>query len=156
MHRGTSGAAGGNGGIAGSSPDSRPRLAALNVKGMSHTNKPAPSVAVGIPNAPDRRSTGSPAGCGTAGAASPVSGRNMRRRVSGSYCDGSEVLIRPVQSTDAALLADGFARLSPQSLAEAKLSRAAQVRLRFGSAGPAARGLASAAGLIHSRCGGLR
>jgi RimJ/RimL family protein N-acetyltransferase len=29
--------------------------------------------------------------------------------------DGSEVLIRPVRSTDAALLADGFSRFSPQS-----------------------------------------
>jgi RimJ/RimL family protein N-acetyltransferase len=29
--------------------------------------------------------------------------------------DGSKVLIRPVRSTDAPLLADGFARLSPQS-----------------------------------------
>jgi RimJ/RimL family protein N-acetyltransferase len=30
-------------------------------------------------------------------------------------CDGSEVLIRPVQSADAPLLADGFARLSARS-----------------------------------------
>jgi RimJ/RimL family protein N-acetyltransferase len=39
----------------------------------------------------------------------PVTGRPVALR------DGSKVLIRQVQSTDAPLLADGFARLSPQS-----------------------------------------
>src|SRR5262249_3739618 len=52
----TSGAAEGNGGIAGSSPDSRPRLAALNVKGMSHTTKPVHAVAAGTPIASPVRS----------------------------------------------------------------------------------------------------
>jgi hypothetical protein len=44
--------------------------------------------------------------------------RAARSRVRGKRLilrDGSTVLIRPVRSTDAPLLADGFARLSPQS-----------------------------------------
>jgi RimJ/RimL family protein N-acetyltransferase len=40
-------------------------------------------------------------------------GRAAGRRI--MLRDGSEVLIRPVRSEDAALLADGFARLSPRS-----------------------------------------
>jgi len=42
-------------------------------------------------------------------ARSPARGKRVVLR------DGSTVLIRPVRSTDAPLLADGFARLSPQS-----------------------------------------
>jgi RimJ/RimL family protein N-acetyltransferase len=42
-------------------------------------------------------------------ARSPARGKRVVLR------DGSTVLIRPVRSTDAPLLADGFARMSPQS-----------------------------------------
>ena len=78
---------------------------------MSHATKPAHRVAAGTPVAlrsPLRRipswlrperSRPRPA----------VTARPVTLR------DGSKVLIRPVHSTDAPLLADGFARLSPQS-----------------------------------------
>jgi RimJ/RimL family protein N-acetyltransferase len=49
---------------------------------------------------------------------SPRPGRPPRLAAEGAPVvlrDGSAVLIRPVRSTDAPLLADGFARLSPQS-----------------------------------------
>ena len=81
---------------------------------MSHATKPAHCVAAGTPAAP-----GSPLRCvphwpgwrrllGRRPQA-PATGRPVALR------DGSKVLIRQVQSTDAPLLADGFARLSPQS-----------------------------------------
>jgi RimJ/RimL family protein N-acetyltransferase len=46
-----------------------------------------------------------------------IGGRRRRRRDTGLTVlrDGSEVTVRPVRSTDAALLADGFARLSERS-----------------------------------------
>jgi ribosomal protein S18 acetylase RimI-like enzyme len=43
----------------------------------------------------------------------PLPSGSRGRRV--ALRDGAEVLIRPIRSTDAAHLADGFARLSPQS-----------------------------------------
>lgn len=49
---------------------------------------------------------------------SPLPGHRPRPAVKGrpvALHDGSKVLIRQVQSTDAPLLADGFARLSPRS-----------------------------------------
>src|SRR5439155_8263262 len=46
-------------------------------------------------------------------ARSPAAARGGGRPV--ALRDGSKVLIRPVQGTDAPLLADGFARLSPRS-----------------------------------------
>ena len=46
-----------------------------------------------------------------------IGGRRRRRRDTGLTVlrDGSEVTVRPVRSTDAALLADGFTRLSERS-----------------------------------------
>src|SRR5215467_5421955 len=81
---------------------------------MSHATKPAHCVTAGTPVAP-----GSPLRCvphwpgwrrllGHRPQA-PVTGRPVALR------DRSKVLIRQVRSTDAPLLADGFARLSPQS-----------------------------------------
>src|SRR5690348_7789149 len=79
---------------------------------MSQTTKPARRVAVGPP----------------AGCKSPLRrlrgwlrprGGHRRWPAAGSrpvaLRDGSKVLIRPVRSTDAPLLADGFTRLSPRS-----------------------------------------
>ena len=83
---------------------------------MSHATTPAHSAAAGTPVAP-----GSPlhwipnwlrpGWSRLLGHRRPpaVKGRRVALR------DGSKVVIRQVQSTDAPLLADGFARLSPQS-----------------------------------------
>ncbi len=53
--------------------------------------------------------TGGPGRPGRAGPAVPAAGRGVVLR------DGSKVVIRQVRSADAPLLADGFARLSPES-----------------------------------------
>lgn len=90
-------------------------LAVLSVKGMSCATKPAQPVAAGTPAAP-----GSPfrwiPGWPRPGRTG-LAGQRLRPVTPGIVAlrDGSRVLIRPVQSTDAALLADGFARLSPRS-----------------------------------------
>src|SRR5262249_12412150 len=99
-----------------SSPDSRPMLAVRRVEGMSHATKPAHPVVAGAPVArrsPLRWIPGwlRPGRSGLAG---------HRPRPAGpaglvALREGSRVLIRPVHSTDAALVADGFARLSPRS-----------------------------------------
>jgi hypothetical protein len=51
--------------------------------------------------------------------------------------------------------AAGFGVPTASTRGRAPLSRAVQLRLRSGSARPGGRGLASAAGLIHPRCGGF-
>jgi RimJ/RimL family protein N-acetyltransferase len=83
---------------------------------MSHATKPAHCVAAGTPVAP-----GSPL-CRVPHWLRPgwrrLLGHRPRPPVTGrpvALRDGSKVLIRQVQRTDAPLLADGFARLSPQS-----------------------------------------
>ena len=83
---------------------------------MSHTTKPALPLAAGTPVAPR-----SPLRCIASWLRpcwSRLLGHRPRPAVKGrpvALRDGSKVLIRQVQSTDAPLLADGFARLSPQS-----------------------------------------
>lgn len=90
-------------------------LALLSVKGMSRATKPAHPVAAGTPAAavsPLHWIPGwlRPGRTGLAGhRLLPVTTGLVTLR------DGSRVLIRPVRSTDAALVADGFARLSPRS-----------------------------------------
>ena len=90
-------------------------LAVLSVKDMSHTTKPAHPVTAGTPSAPGSPLRWIPGWLprGRSGLAGhrlrPVKTRLVALR------DGSAVLIRPVQSTDAPLVADGFARLSPRS-----------------------------------------
>lgn len=83
---------------------------------MSHATKPARSVAPGTPVAPRSPLRWIPnwlrPGWSRLLGHRPwpaVKGRPVALR------DGSKVLIRQVHSTDAPLLADGFARLSPQS-----------------------------------------
>ena len=83
---------------------------------MSHATKPAHSVAAGTPVAPRSALRWipnwlRPGWSRLLGHRRPpaVKGRPVALR------DGSKVVIRQVQSTDAPLLADGFARLSPQS-----------------------------------------
>src|SRR6266516_7112952 len=83
---------------------------------MSHATKPAHPVAAGTPVAPRSPLRWLPSrlrpGC------SRLPGHRPRPAVKGrpvALRDGSKVLIRQVQSTDAPLLADGFSRLSPQS-----------------------------------------
>jgi RimJ/RimL family protein N-acetyltransferase len=83
---------------------------------MSHASKPAHCVAVGTPVAP-RSPLGSIPGWLQPGW-SHLLGHRLRPAVTRRPVvlrDGSKVLIRQVQSTDAPLLADGFARLSPRS-----------------------------------------
>jgi len=83
---------------------------------MSHATKPAHRVAAGTPVAlrsPLRRI---PSWLRPEWSRLP--GRRPRPAVTDrpvTLCDGSKVLIRQVHSTDAPLLADGFARLSPRS-----------------------------------------
>jgi RimJ/RimL family protein N-acetyltransferase len=82
---------------------------------MSRTTKPARPVAAGPPPAPGsplRRSQG-----WLRRGRNGLAGHRLRPAKTGLVAlrDGSRVLVRPVQSTDAALLADGFARLSPRS-----------------------------------------
>jgi RimJ/RimL family protein N-acetyltransferase len=90
-------------------------LAVLSVKGMSYTTNPAHPVAAGAPAATGSPLRWSPGWLrrGTSG----LNGRRLRPVKTGLVAlrDGSKALIRPVRSTDAALLADGFARLSPRS-----------------------------------------
>ena len=83
---------------------------------MSHTTKPAHPAAAGAPVA--RR----PPLSGILGwlrtRRSPLAGhwpRPTSKTALVALRDGSRVLIRPVQTADAALVADGFARLSPRS-----------------------------------------
>ena len=83
---------------------------------MSHATKPAHSVAAGTPVAPRSAPRWIPNWL------RPGWGRLLGHRrlpaVKGRPVvlrDGSKVLIRQVQPADAPLLADGFARLSPQS-----------------------------------------
>ena len=91
-------------------------LAVLSVKGMSHPTKPAHPVAAGAP-ATRRSALGGFPGWLRPGR-SPRTGHRRRPAVTTGLValrDGSTVLIRPVRSTDAPLVADGFARLSPRS-----------------------------------------
>ena len=90
-------------------------LAFLSVKGMSHATKPAHPMAADVPSAHGSSLRWIP------GLLRPgrtgLAGHRLRPVTTGLVAlrDESRVLIRPVQSTDAALLADGFARLSPRS-----------------------------------------
>jgi len=83
---------------------------------MSHATKPAHCVAAGTPAAPR-----SPLRCiphWLRPGWRRLLGHRPRPAVKGgpvALRDGSKVLIRQVQPADAPLLADGFARLSPQS-----------------------------------------
>src|ERR1700735_618848 len=83
---------------------------------MSHATKPAHAVPPGTPVAPESPLRWIPSwlrpGCSRLPSHRPrpaVKPRLVTLR------DGSKVLIRQVQSTDAPLLTDGFARLSPRS-----------------------------------------
>src|SRR4249920_3294227 len=83
---------------------------------MSHATKPAHCVAAGTPVAPRSPLRWIPNWLRPGW--SRLLGQRPRPAVKGrpvALRDGSRVLIRQVQSTDAPLLADGFARLSPQS-----------------------------------------
>jgi RimJ/RimL family protein N-acetyltransferase len=83
---------------------------------MSHASKPAHSVAAGTPVVPRSPLRWIPNWLRPGW--SRLLGHRPRPAVKGrpvALRDGSKVLIRQVQSTDAPLLADGFARLSPQS-----------------------------------------
>src|SRR5262247_903195 len=83
---------------------------------MSHATKSAHSVAAGTPVA--RRSPLRWIPNWLRPNRSRLPGHRPRAAVTGTPValrDGSKVLIRQVQSADAPLLADGFARLSPQS-----------------------------------------
>jgi RimJ/RimL family protein N-acetyltransferase len=117
-----------------SSPDSDAALATRSVKGMSHATPPARLPAAGRPQraripalinltyaaalyllflAVKHRTA-----IAMTAAARPAAGRRLIGVPEGRPVvlqDGSAVLIRPVRSTDAALLADGFARLSAVS-----------------------------------------
>jgi len=72
-------------------------------------------VAAGTPAAPGSPFRWIPGWLRHGGSGLP--GHRLRPATAGLVAlrDGSAVLIRPVRSTDAALLADGFARLSPRS-----------------------------------------
>jgi RimJ/RimL family protein N-acetyltransferase len=83
---------------------------------MAHAPKPAHCVAAGPPVAPRSPLRWIPDWLWPGWSRLP--GHRPRSAVKGrpvALRDGSKVLIRQVQSTDAPLLADGFARLSPQS-----------------------------------------
>jgi RimJ/RimL family protein N-acetyltransferase len=83
---------------------------------MSNATKPARCVAAGTPVAPRSLLRWIPGRLRRGW--SRLSGHRLRPAAAGrpvALRDGSKVLIRQVQSTDAPLLADGFARLSPQS-----------------------------------------
>src|SRR5215831_5626451 len=83
---------------------------------MSHATKPAHSVAAGAPVARRSPLRWIPGWLRPDGSRLP--GRRPRPAVRGipiRLRDGSKVLIRQVQPADAPVLADGFARLSPQS-----------------------------------------
>src|SRR5436305_13641087 len=83
---------------------------------MSHATKPAHCVAAGTPVAP--RSPLRASLNWLRSGRSQLPGHRPRPAAGGrpvALRDGSKVLIRPVQGTDAPLLADGFARLSPRS-----------------------------------------
>jgi RimJ/RimL family protein N-acetyltransferase len=83
---------------------------------MSHTTPPAHSVAAGAPVAPRSPLRWIPNWLRPG--RSRLAGHRPRPAVTGrpvALRDGSKVVIRQVQPADAPLLADGFARLSPQS-----------------------------------------
>src|SRR5215831_12766875 len=83
---------------------------------MSHATKPAHSAAAGTPVALRSPLGWIPRWLRPGWSRPPV--HRPRPAVNGSSValrDGSKVLIRQVQPADAPLLADGFARLSPQS-----------------------------------------
>jgi RimJ/RimL family protein N-acetyltransferase len=83
---------------------------------MSHATKPPPSVAVGAPVAPRSPFRWIPSWLWPGW--SRLRGHRPRSAAKGKRVvlrDGSKVVIRQVQPADAPLLADGFARLSPQS-----------------------------------------
>src|SRR5215471_16701586 len=83
---------------------------------MSHATRPAHPVAAGAPAAPRSPLRRIPRGPWP-GRSRPL-GHRPRPAVKGrpvALSDGSKVLIRQVQSADAPLLADGFARLSARS-----------------------------------------
>ena len=83
---------------------------------MSHATKPAHCVAAGTPVAPRSPLRWIPNWLRPG--RSHLPGHRPRPAAGGrpvALRDGSKVLIRPVQGTDAPLLADGFARLSPRS-----------------------------------------
>src|SRR5215510_136266 len=83
---------------------------------MTHATKPAHSVAVGAPVARRSPLRWIPGWLRPDGSRLP--GHRPRPAVRGTTVrlrDGSKVLIRQVQPADAPVLADGFARLSPQS-----------------------------------------
>ena len=119
-----SAAAGGDQRIYRSSPDSRPTLAVLNVEGMSHATKPARPRAAGAP-APGSALRWLPGWLRPDW--SPLAGHRPVKTGLVALRDGSTVLIRQVQSTDAPLLADGFARLSPRSRQMRFLTRKKQL-----------------------------
>ena len=83
---------------------------------MSHATKPAHCVAAGTPVDPRSPLRWIPSWLRPGW--SRLLGHRPRPAVTGrpvALRDGSKVVIRQVHSTDAPLLADGFARLSPQS-----------------------------------------
>ena len=83
---------------------------------MSHATTPAHSVAAGTPVAPGSPLRWIPNWLRPGW--SRLAGHRPRPAVKGrpvALRDGSKVVIRQVHSADAPLLADGFARLSPQS-----------------------------------------
>ena len=83
---------------------------------MSHATKPAHPVVAGTPVAPRSPVRWIPSWLRPGWSRLP--GHRPRPAVKGrpvALRDGSKVLIRQVQPADAPLLADGFARLSPQS-----------------------------------------
>jgi len=83
---------------------------------MSHATRPARALAAGTPVAPRSPLRWIPGWLRPGWSRLP--GHRPRPAVTGrpvALRDGSKVLIRQVQVTDAPLLADGFARLSPHS-----------------------------------------
>src|SRR5262249_54916369 len=107
---------GGEGRICRSSPDSRPMLAVRSVTCMSSVTTPARPGAAGPPATRRSPLRGIPGWLRPA--RSRLAGHRPRPTVKTRLValrDGSAVLLRQVRSTDAALVADGFARLSPRS-----------------------------------------
>jgi len=103
-------------------------LGVLSVKGMSRVTKPAHPGAAGTPAA-GRSPLGWIPGWLRPGR-SRRAGRRPRSVVKPGLValrEGSTVLIRQVQSADAALVADGFARLSPRSRQMRFLTRKQQL-----------------------------
>ena len=103
-------------------------LAVLSVKGMSHPTKPAHRMAADAPATRRSPLSGFPGWLRPG--RSPRTGHRRRPAVPTglvALCDGSAVLIRPVQPADAPLVADGFARLSPRSRQMRFLTRKKQL-----------------------------